>query len=66
MSLKHITLPQELGLDCKDIEIPSIKDLASYLQYALRFKTVGEFKNYGNYYRNAPKFIKWNVDEKLH
>jgi glycosyltransferase involved in cell wall biosynthesis len=44
MSLKHITLPQELGLDCKDIEIPSIKDLASYLQYALRFKTVGEFK----------------------
>jgi glycosyltransferase involved in cell wall biosynthesis len=44
MSLKHIALPQELGLDCKDIEIPNIKDLASYLQYPLRFKSIEEFK----------------------
>ena len=44
MSLKHIALPQELGLSCKDIEIPRVKELVSYLQYALRFKAVGEFK----------------------
>jgi glycosyltransferase involved in cell wall biosynthesis len=44
MSLKYIALPQELGLSCKDIEIPSIKDLAGHLQYTLRFKTIEEFK----------------------
>jgi len=44
MSLKHIALPQELGLSCEDIETPNVRDLATYLQYALRFKTVGEFK----------------------
>jgi glycosyltransferase involved in cell wall biosynthesis len=58
MMLKYIALPQELGLDCKDIEIPSIKDLTSYLQYPLRFKTIGEFKKLWQLLSKCSRLVK--------